>query len=242
MPRCARATRPSAITVATDRIPGDIPVVLESSIDMHVDTSIEIVIAVRRPLIRCGLQSLVPRVLPGVQVLLAANGRELLRLLPQKPLIVLAEAELLAEIDPLPEALHETRLLIVSPRQHVGVDELPGLRSACGHISDGVGEEELAYLLRQVAACRHRSVMQCGDTPCALKESLVPRDLNLSGREQEVLILLGQGLQPREIAVRLRISVKTVECYRSQLKEKLGLRDSRGLLEFALLWRRGLAH
>ena len=56
----------------------------------------------------------------------------------------------------------------------------------------------------------------------------------LSDRELEVLRLIGEGRSTREIAEKLHLSVKTVESYQSHLKEKLGLRNSRELFQFAI--------
>jgi DNA-binding NarL/FixJ family response regulator len=57
---------------------------------------------------------------------------------------------------------------------------------------------------------------------------------DLSDRELEVLRLIGEGLSTREIAENLHISVKTVETYQGHLKEKLGLKNSRELFQFAI--------
>jgi len=56
----------------------------------------------------------------------------------------------------------------------------------------------------------------------------------LSDRELEVLRLIGEGRSTRAIAEMLHLSVKTVESYQSHLKEKLGLRNSRELFQYAI--------
>lgn len=57
---------------------------------------------------------------------------------------------------------------------------------------------------------------------------------DLSDRELEVLRLIGEGHGTRQIAEELHISVKTVESYQSHLKEKLGLKNARELVQFAI--------
>jgi DNA-binding CsgD family transcriptional regulator len=71
------------------------------------------------------------------------------------------------------------------------------------------------------------------------KPSLSP-DLydTLTTREREVLSLAAEGLSNPEVAHRLFISVRTVECHRANLLRKLGLRNQTGLIQYAL--RRGL--
>jgi two-component system, NarL family, response regulator NreC len=56
----------------------------------------------------------------------------------------------------------------------------------------------------------------------------------LSGREREVLQLLAEGRTGAQIAERLSLSQKTVETYRARLVEKLGIRDTAGLVRFAI--------
>lgn len=58
----------------------------------------------------------------------------------------------------------------------------------------------------------------------------------LSDRELQVLSLIGHGVGTADVAARLGISVKTVETYRSNIKSKLGLRDSTDLIRFAANW------
>lgn len=56
----------------------------------------------------------------------------------------------------------------------------------------------------------------------------------LSPREREVLQLIAEGKSTKEIASRLHLSVKTVETYRRQLMEKLGIYNLAGLVKFAI--------
>jgi DNA-binding NarL/FixJ family response regulator len=58
----------------------------------------------------------------------------------------------------------------------------------------------------------------------------------LTDRELRVFQLLGDGRSTLEIGVELRISPKTVETYRENLKLKLGLRGAPALLRAATRW------
>lgn len=58
----------------------------------------------------------------------------------------------------------------------------------------------------------------------------------LTGRELEVFRLLGQGRATRQIAEQLYVSVKTVETYRSRIKEKLNLANGSELMLHAFQW------
>jgi len=58
----------------------------------------------------------------------------------------------------------------------------------------------------------------------------------LSDRELEVFRLIGEGYGTREMAERLRLSIKTIETYRAHIKDKLGLEDANELLRSAIQW------
>ncbi|MFQ5929055.1 MAG: response regulator [Acidobacteriota bacterium] len=60
----------------------------------------------------------------------------------------------------------------------------------------------------------------------------------LSDRELEVFRLIGRGYRTRQIAEMLHVSVKTVDSYRENIKQKLKLRDATELLQQAIQWGR----
>ena len=61
---------------------------------------------------------------------------------------------------------------------------------------------------------------------------------SLTVREREILQLIGEGLTMSEISETLSISVRTVEKHRSNLMQKLEVKNYAGLIRFAL--QRGL--
>ncbi len=58
----------------------------------------------------------------------------------------------------------------------------------------------------------------------------------LTDRELEVLQLIGEGTEVRDIALKLRVSAKTVEAHRAHIKEKLDLKNAREVARFATTW------
>jgi DNA-binding NarL/FixJ family response regulator len=56
----------------------------------------------------------------------------------------------------------------------------------------------------------------------------------LSGREREVLQLVGEGLSTKEIADTMGISTRTVEAHRANVMQKLGIHKVAGLVRFAI--------
>lgn len=59
---------------------------------------------------------------------------------------------------------------------------------------------------------------------------------SLTDREFEVFQLIGQGLSTAEMAKKLRVSVKTIEVHRVNIKNKLSVPTAPELIRFAVRW------
>jgi DNA-binding NarL/FixJ family response regulator len=86
--------------------------------------------------------------------------------------------------------------------------------------------------------CSHNSGITLKQRPT---ERNTPSDaaLHLTPREKEVIGLIAQGLMSKEIAIKLSISIATVETHRTNLMTKLGVRNVAELMSYA--FRTGLA-
>ncbi len=71
------------------------------------------------------------------------------------------------------------------------------------------------------------------ERPEKVADSITSR---LAERELEVFEMTGRGLSTREIAQQLHIDTKTVDTYRTRIKQKLGLDSSSALLKLAIEW------
>jgi DNA-binding NarL/FixJ family response regulator len=58
----------------------------------------------------------------------------------------------------------------------------------------------------------------------------------LSPRELQLFRLVGLGHKPKEIALKLKLSVRTVESYAMRIREKLGLAGAHELFRAAVAW------
>ena len=56
----------------------------------------------------------------------------------------------------------------------------------------------------------------------------------LSPREREVLQLIAEGKNTKEIAFAFNLSMKTVEAHRHRIMEKLGIRNIASLTKYAI--------
>jgi DNA-binding NarL/FixJ family response regulator len=66
-------------------------------------------------------------------------------------------------------------------------------------------------------------------------EAASPVD-RLTDRELEILQLIGEGREVRQIAEQLHLSAKTVEAHRAHIKEKLNFSNAREVARFAVQW------
>jgi DNA-binding NarL/FixJ family response regulator len=62
---------------------------------------------------------------------------------------------------------------------------------------------------------------------------------SLSDREFEVFRLIGEGYKASQIGAQLCLSTKTIETYRSRIKEKLNLANAAELLKYSIKWAKG---
>jgi DNA-binding NarL/FixJ family response regulator len=112
---------------------------------------------------------------------------------------------------------------------------------ASGYVLKSAAQEDLVAACR--AAMRGEPFLYPKGVAALVREWLEggaagPAPDPLSERESEVVKLIAEGLTSREIGEVLQISDKTVERHRSNVLEKLGLKDRVALTRYAI--RRGL--
>ena len=118
---------------------------------------------------------------------------------------------------------------------------------ALGYLTKGAGAQEIQHAIRAVhagealldSAVQLRVIRAAvgHDRPTARRDQALPDDL--TPREAEVLRLLAQGLNNREIAARLFIAEATVKTHVNNIFGKADLRDRAQAVVYAI--RHGLA-
>lgn len=68
----------------------------------------------------------------------------------------------------------------------------------------------------------------------SIEQPDIPSIEILTPREREILCLIAQGQANKNIASKLKISIRTVETHRSRLIHKLGIKTAAGLVKYAL--------
>ncbi len=139
-------------------------------------------------------------------------------------------------------ALHGTLpILVVSMHDETLYAERVLRAGARGYIMKQEGGKKMMQAIRQVLAGQiyvsekiSAKILELfsGRRPEA---PLSPIE-RLSDREFEVFQLIGQGQATRQIAERLRLSVKTVEVHRANIKRKLELKTGADLVRSAIRW------
>lgn len=207
-------------------------------------TPIRVLIADDHSVLRAGLRLLLSAQSDIDVVGEAADGLEVSRRARElRPDIVLLDLSMPGPpsgnvIREVLRACPKTRVLILTMH-----DDAAYLRSAlsagaAGYLVKKAADSELMSAIRAVHA--GRTFVDLTQTP-GLAQPLVPGQVtgqwqppkNLSRREREVLRLLAQGHSNQQIADKIRLSVKTVETYRTRLSEKLGLKGRAELYRFA---------
>lgn len=136
------------------------------------------------------------------------------------------------------------RVVMLSSRLDAGAIETV-VRSGVGAcLLRSCSHDELRAAIRAVHNDR---TYLCQDATAVLMASWKNRDAavpataaaRLSARENEVLVLVAQGLRTKAIADKLRVGHKTIATHRSRIMRKLGCASTADLVRFAI--RNGLA-
>ena len=205
--------------------------------DKPANDEIRILIVDHHQLVRTGLRMLIETV-PGMKVVgKAGNRSEALALAAsKKPNLILLEIDLGAEdgLDFLPElreAATNARVVILT-----GVKKIEThLRAArMGAVGLVLKEHDGDVLLKAIKKVHEgevwldRSLMSSLLNEMTTPETVDPdaaRIASLTGREQQVIALIAEGLRNKQIADRLNISETTVTHHLSSVFSKLGVSD-----------------
>jgi DNA-binding NarL/FixJ family response regulator len=117
-------------------------------------------------------------------------------------------------------------------------------RGAMGFVAKDDASDELVEALRRAVA--HERYLSSSVRSLRLGDPAGPGHAEsltfdealaqLTKREREVLVLVGRGRSASEVAAEIGRSVKTVEAHRNNLREKLGFKNNRQLLQFSARW------
>jgi two-component system, NarL family, response regulator NreC len=133
-------------------------------------------------------------------------------------------------------ACPKTRVLVLTMHDDPSYLASALAAGAAGYVVKKVADSELLSAIRAVHAGRtFVDLTQSLPAPRAAPDGAkAERPKDLSRREREVLRLLAQGYSNQQVATQIKVSVKTVETYRTRLSQKLGLKGRAELYRFAV--------
>ena len=203
---------------------------------------IRVLIADDHAIVRKGLRLIAKEQASEIEVDEAENGQEVMEKIRQARYDVLVldismpgrnGLDILREVR---HALPSLPVLILSmhPEEQYAIRMLKS--GASGYLTKDCAPDQLVPAIQKIA----RGGKYVSDM---LAERLLfnltgeanrpPHEL-LSDREYSVLVLIGQGKTPTEIAEQLILSVKTVSTYRTRVLEKLNLQSTAELIRYVI--------
>lgn len=211
---------------------------------------LRVVIVDDHPIVRKGLTELINQE-PGMTVCGESDTADggLARIREDHPDVAIVDLTLgmdsgLQLVKTLNASQPDVRVLILSMHDETLHAERALAAGASGYIMKNEAAKNLLGAIRCVASGKTYVSPQMSERIVArvtgrhgTRVESVPFE-RLTDREREVFALMGRGLETREVAERLDLSVKTIETYHARIKEKLGLRSGHELVRAAVEWAR----
>ena len=205
---------------------------------------IRVVLADDHVLIRAGLRALLHS-LPNIEVIAeASDGHEAVEVIARhQPDVVIMDIGMpgLNGVDSTRRIVKQfpgTRVVILSMHaneEYVGRALEAG---AMGYLLKGAEPAELELVFK--AVMRGETYLSPSIAKHLVQDYLSHRKEktqplpDLTGRQREVLQLIAEGCSTKDIANKLKLSVKTVDTHRSELMHRLDNHDVAGLVRYAI--------
>ncbi len=199
------------------------------------------------PLVRESLTNLIDQQ-PDMAVCGEADeaGRAMLGIAARQPDIAIMDISLkgssgLELIKQVKARLPRVGIIVLSMHDEKLYAERCIRAGARGYVMKGESTKRIIVAIRQVLdgkLCLSESISAVLAEKFIGKNSLgseTPLE-DLSDRELEVFNLLGRGLETRQVADSLNVSIKTVQAYCARIKHKLRLSTATELMREAIRW------
>jgi DNA-binding NarL/FixJ family response regulator len=191
-------------------------------------------------LVRAGLRALLDT-MPDVEVVAeAADGEEALHLVrelrPEAALVDIAMPKLsgLAVLHQVTAAALPTRVLLLSMYDNDEYVAEAVRAGAAGYMIKDSAVEELGLALQALARGDVYLSPAISRKLAAAFSGGGRATPGLTGRQTQILRLIALGQSSKEIARELDLSIKTVETHRTQIMDRLDIRDLAGLVRYAI--------
>lgn len=196
-------------------------------------------------LVRAGIRTLLEE-LPDVRIVAeASDGREAVALAasvrPDVVVMDIAMPELngIEATTRILEQVPTARVLILSMHRSEDFVRRALAAGASGYLVKDSAPLELQLAMDAIA--RDETYVSSRVSSVLLAALRTGRTLDdtaslgmLTARQREILQMIAEGKNTKEIAFRLEVSTKTIESHRAALMQRLGIRDVAGLVIFAV--------
>lgn len=210
---------------------------------------ITIVIADDHELIMAGIRSLIENI-PELEIIgEAKDGYEALELIERKnPDVAILDISMpglngLEALSKISKSSNDTKVIILSMYSNKEYVIRALKNGAAGYILKDAAWDELELAIKKVLKgevylyskiAHHVIDFLKQDKPGSKFNQFDSNYEQLSPRHHEVLKLIGEGLSTKEIAVKLNLSVNTVESHRKELMKRLNIHDLAGLVRYSI--------
>jgi DNA-binding NarL/FixJ family response regulator len=201
---------------------------------------IRVLLANDHALIRGGIRALLDK-LPEVQIVAeAGDGHEALRLIRQHQPDVALIQNTISQLNGFEvaamvrEECPSVHVIILSTQaSQEGLSQSLGC-GAAGYLTMAASAVELEFAIKTVANGQTHISSSAKDLLADFVRGSHETLKGLTPRQREVLKLIAEGKSTKEIALILKISVKTVETHRMLLTDRLDIHRTAGLVRYAI--------
>lgn len=209
--------------------------------------SIEVIIGDDHNIVREGIREVIERKAKDIKVIgEASNGNEILNLAKTKP----ADVYIIDITMPILNGIETTdRLVRMNPKSKIIILSMHNNRNliekafkygAKGYILKESDVEEVIHAIREVYMNRFflSSKISKFVVHSFLRKKHSSKAVKILGqltrREREILQLIGEGFDDKEIATKLNVSLHTAHAHRKSIMRKLDLHKQADLIRYAL--------
>jgi DNA-binding NarL/FixJ family response regulator len=202
---------------------------------------IRVLLADDHPLVRSGIRSVLDRISRIQVVAEAGDGHEALRLIEEyQPDVVLMDIAMpglngLQATARITKEFPNVRVIILSMHLNDEYVSRALISGAAGYLVKTSSASQLEQAIEVVASGNTYLSLPADIADRVLRKSAEKNLLErLTPRQREVLSLIAEGCSAKTIALRLNISVKTVETHRAELMNRLDIHDIASLVRYAI--------
>lgn len=212
--------------------------------DFLLDRKITVVLADDHEVVRAGIRRLLS-INKNIQILdEASNGEDAIQLVRyHKPDIALLDILMPIKSGIEATAIIKSEFPEVLVVMFTAFEDYEHLEKALnagadGYLTKDIGAKDLLEAIQKVFngdRVFSKSILNILQGRYTTIDNVDPSPITISSREQEILNYLAKGLTSPEIAQLLGISVRTVQVHRSNIIQKLGIRNANELVRYAVI-------